>query len=105
MRPLHIVRNLLTAAVIAMPGMALAQVVIDGVQIRPDDLPRVRSQCEELGAQTRASMIEDQGADLLEPSPDPANPYSRGASTIDNVLSDFDLDRLTPDKCRKAGFL
>lgn len=92
-------------AMLATPGAAVAQVVIDGVQVRPEDLGRVQSQCNSLAAASRASLTDDQGAELLEPSPDPASSFSQGANSMANALSHFDLNRLTVWNCRAAGLL
>jgi hypothetical protein len=97
--------GLVVVAVLAMSANASALVFIDGVEIRPQDLPRVRSQCNSLAAATRSSLTEDQGSELLEPSPDPASSFSRGANSMDNALTRYDLNRLTVRKCREAGLL
>ena len=102
---LRIIAGLLTMMMVALPGQAIAQVVIDGVAIRPQDLPRVQSQCNALAVATRSSLTDDQGSELLEPSPDPASSFSQGANSMDNALSRYDLNRLTLRKCREAGLL
>lgn len=81
------------------------QTVIDGVEIRLSDLPRMRSYCNSLAAASRSSLTDDQGAELMEPSPDPASSFSQGANSMDNALTQFDLNRLTVAKCRAAGLL
>jgi hypothetical protein len=101
----RIIPGLLTMALLATPTQALAQVVIDGVEIRPQDLGRVQSQCNSLAAATRASLTDDSGSELLEPSPDPASSFSQGANSMDNALTRFDLNRLTAAKCKAAGLL
>jgi hypothetical protein len=82
-----------------------AQVVIDGVGISPADLPRVQVQCNALAARSLSSLTDNEGADLVEPSPDPASAYSAGANRMDNALTRFDLNRLTLNKCRAAGLV
>jgi hypothetical protein len=99
-----VLASMLLAMSLGFPGSAAAQVVIDGVAVSPQDVPRVRSYCNSLLAATRSSLTEDSGAELLDPSPDPASSFSQGASSMDNALSRFNLNRLTAAKCRAAGF-
>lgn len=104
MRTVRAIIGTLALVALLAPGTALAQVVIDGVEVSPADLPRVRTQCNSLIAAQNRSLTSDEGADLIEPSPDPASAYSAGASSMDNALSNFDLNRLTARNCRAAGF-
>ncbi|HEV7276739.1 MAG TPA: hypothetical protein VGN80_10660 [Devosiaceae bacterium] len=96
------------ATVLSLAGGAMAQsdqIVIDGFVLPPEDAPRARSYCNSLAAASRSSLIDDSGAELVEPSPDPASSFSQGANSMDNALTQFDLNRLTVAKCRAAGLL
>lgn len=97
--------TLAALAAISPAGSATAQVVVDGIVIPPEDMGRARSYCNSLAAASRQSLTSDEGADLIEPSSDPASSYSRGANSMDNALSSFDLNRLTLRRCRAAGLV
>jgi hypothetical protein len=104
MKAIRMMIGAVALVAVLAPGAVLAQVVIDGVEVSPADLPRVRAQCNSLIAGQNRSLTSDEGADLIEPSPDPASAYSAGANSMDNALSDFNLNRLTVRNCRAAGF-
>lgn len=89
------------SAALAASGVA-AQTSIDGFQIAPEDVPRARSYCNSLAAQSNRSLT-DEGEKPEEPSPDPASSFSQGANSMDNALSGFDLNRLTLARCRALG--
>lgn len=96
------------ALALSLAGGAVAQsgqIVVDGHLLSPEDVPRARSYCNSLLAATRSSLTEDQGSELLEPSPDPASSFSQGANSMDNALTQYDLNRLSVRKCRDAGLL
>lgn len=96
------------ALTLSLAGGAMAQsgqIVVDGYVLSPEDVPRARSYCNSLLAATRSSLTDDQGSELLEPSPDPASSFSQGANSMDNVLTRYDLNRLTVRKCRESGLL
>jgi hypothetical protein len=99
-----IIYALAISVTLALPGAALAQAVIDGEQVSPEDLPKIRSQCRALAGRENVSLTGD-GEDLIEPSPDPASAWPRGANSMDNALTRFDLNRLTYAKCRAAGLV
>lgn len=92
---------LVMAVAMAASG-AVAQSTLDGFQIAPEDVPRARSYCNSLAAQSNRSLT-DEGEKPEEPSPDPASSFSQGANSMDNALSGFDLNRLTLARCRALG--
>jgi hypothetical protein len=91
-------------ALAAASGPALAQSSY-GIQLSPDDVGRAQSYCNSLQARANSSLTDRQGEELLEPSPDPAASWSRGASALDNSLAGFKLNRLTLRSCRELGLI
>ena len=96
---------LATGALLMGTGGTLAQVVIDGIEVRPEDLPRLQVHCRSLAAARTRSLTSDATAGMTEPSSDPASSWSIGANSMNNALSHFDLNRLTYKKCREADLL
>lgn len=105
MRAYKITVGTLLTTLLLFPAVSVAQIVVDGQQIRQSDIPRMQSYCNSLAAASRSSITDDIGSELLEPSPDPASSFSQGANSMDNALTQFDLNRLTVAKCRAAGLL
>lgn len=83
----------------------MAQLVIDGIEVTTEDLPRLQAYCRSLAVERTRSLTSDATAGMTEPSSDPASSWSIGANSMNNALSHFDLNRLTYKKCREADLL
>ena len=94
-----------TGALLLGASGAMAQVVVDGIEVRPEDVPRLQVYCRSLAVARTRSLTSNATDGMTEPSSDPASSWSIGANSMNNALSHFDLNRLTYGKCREAGLL
>lgn len=103
------IRSLVSAAALSLAMLAsgaLAQTSINGVEISPEDLPKVQAQCDDLAAEaakadggtaTDETKAED-AATTSSDEPDTPAETAEGTTKID-------LATLTLDACKTAGLV
>jgi hypothetical protein len=110
----NLVSSIALVAALSFSGGAMAQTMIGGVDIPPEDLDRVQAHCNTLAAAENESLAEtaddddaangDDDGDDAQADPDPAADDGE-ASDMENALTSIDLDTVTLEQCREAGLI
>ena len=96
------IRTLITtaafAAALSFSGASMAQTMINGMEVSPDDLPKVQTQCDKLALDENGSPATD---DNIEKSYE----EQKDVSQIDELTTTIDLESLTLEQCKEAGLI